>query len=202
MASRRGSGAARACAAISMLGMGCTDPAPLPSPPAAVEDGARITAAAGVTVPDEELVDQDGRAVRLRELFAGRAVAVNFVFTTCTTLCSPMTAIFARLARELGPAMESRVRLVSISLDPATDTPDKLRAYADRFERRAGWTFLTGPTDRVQRVRKALGGGSGPKEAHEAITLIGRADQQRWQQVRGLATADRLASWIRPLVTP
>lgn len=165
-----------------------------------VEDEARIFAAADVMVPDEELVDQDGHPVRIRELFADHVVAVNFVFTTCTTICSPMSAIFGRLQSRLGPAMERKVRLVSISLDPATDTPEKLREYADRFDRRAGWTFLTGPPDRVARVLRGLGGQAFVREGHRPLTLIGSTTERRWQRVHGIATPGRLAAWIQPLV--
>ena len=164
------------------------------------EDEARIATATDVSVPDEELIDQDGHAVRLPSLFTDRVVVVNFVFTTCTTICSPMTAIFGRLQRELGPALDTRVRLISISLDPATDTPDKLRAYADRFGRRPGWTFLTGPSERVARVLRALGGQAFVREGHRPMTLIGSAAEKRWQRVDGIASPDRLAAWIRPLV--
>ncbi|APR87718.1 Cytochrome oxidase biogenesis protein Sco1/SenC/PrrC, putative copper metallochaperone [Minicystis rosea] len=167
---------------------------------APAEDEARIAPAMDVNVPDEELVDQDGHAVRLRDLFADRVVAVNFVFTTCTTICSPMTAIFGRLQQQLGPALETRVRLISISLDPATDTPDKLRAYADRFGRRPGWTFLTGPSERVARVLRALGGQAFVREEHRPLTLLGSSSKRRWQRVDGIASSDRLAAWIRPLV--
>ncbi len=167
-----------------------------------VEDEARIVPAADVMVPDEELVDQDGHPVRIRELFADHVVAVNFVFTTCTTICSPMSAIFGRLQNGLGPAMERKVRLVSISLDPATDTPEKLREYADRFDRRAGWTFLTGSPDRVARVLRGLGGQAFVREGHRPLTLIGSMTERRWQRVHGIATPDRLAAWIQPLVHP
>lgn len=166
-----------------------------------IEEEARISPAADVTVPDEELMDQDGHPVRIRELFADRVVAVNFVFTTCTTICSPMTAIFGRLQRALGPAMDQKVRLVSISLDPATDTPERLRGYADRFDRRAGWTFLTGPSERVARVLRALGGQAFVREGHRPLTLIGSAEG-RWQRVDGIATPDRLAAWIQPWIRP
>lgn len=168
----------------------------------AVEEEARIVPAADVVVPDEELIDQDGHPTRIRELFADHVVAVNFVFTTCTTICSPMSAIFGRLQGALGSAMERKVRLVSISLDPATDTPDKLREYADRFDRRAGWTFLTGPPDRVARVLRGLGGQAFVREGHRPLTLIGSASDRRWQRVDGIAPPDRLATWIRPLVRP
>lgn len=167
-----------------------------------VEADARIVPAADVMVPDETLVDQDGHPVRIRELFADRVVAINFVFTTCTTICSPMSAIFGRLQSALGPAMERKVRLVSISLDPATDTPEKLREYADRFDRRAGWTFLTGPPDHVARVLRGLGGQPLVREEHRPLTLIGSASEWRWQRVHGIAPPDRLAAWIQLLVHP
>jgi protein SCO1/2 len=167
-----------------------------------VQEEARIFPAADVMVPDEELVDQDGHPVRIRALFADHVVAVNFVFTTCTTICSPMSAIFGRLQHGLGPAMERKVRLVSISLDPATDTPEKLREYADRFDRREGWTFLTGPPDRVARVLRGLGGQALVREGHRPLTLIGSVTERRWQRVHGIAPPDRLAAWIQPLVRP
>jgi len=162
-------------------------------------DEVRIAKVLGVVVPDEELVDQDGVPVRIRMLMKDHLVAVNFVFTTCTTICSPMTAIFARLQRELGDALERDVRLVTISLDPATDTPERLRRYADKFDRRPGWTFLTGSADRVGRVLDALRGESGAKEGHIPVTLIGSAAEGRWARVYGLAPADRLHRAIRGL---
>lgn len=181
---------------ISTLLLACAEPEEARHRASPAEPDARIVDAPRVMVPDEALVDQDGREVRLVDLFAVRAVAVNFVFTTCTTICSPMTAIFAKLARDLGPSLDRDVRLVSISLDPATDTPDKLRAYADRFDRRAGWTFLTGPPERVARVQKALGGAVSAKERHAPITMIGNLEQGRWRRVDGLAPAARLAAWM------
>ena len=192
-------------AALALAGApGCArdENATDPGPAITAEEEARIAPATDVTVPDEELVDQDGHPVRLRELFASRVVAVNFVFTTCTTICSPMTAIFGRVQRDLGDAMEHEVRLVSITLDPATDTPEKLRAYADRFDRRAGWTFLTGPAERIARVQRALGGEAFVKEGHRPLTLIGKAGEGRWQRVHGIAAPQKLGAWIRQLVEP
>ncbi|UQA63497.1 SCO family protein [Polyangium aurulentum] len=157
----------------------------------------RVAPVEGLRIPDEALVDQDGNAVRLRDLMAGRVVAVNFVFTTCTTVCSPMTAVFRRVQDGLGNSMEREVRLVSISLDPATDTPERLKRYADNFGRRAGWTFLTGERERVLRVLRALGGYAAVKEEHTPVTLIGRADEGRWRRVHGIAPPDRLLAEIR-----
>ena len=168
-----------------------------PSAAAAPADDVRVGPASDVTVPDEELVDQDGAPVRLRDLLADRVVAVSFVFTTCTTICSPMTATFAKVQEELGDAMERRVRLVTISIDPAVDTPERLKRYAERFDRRPGWTFLTGTPERVGRVLDALGGRAVVKEQHAPMTLISSEGGGRWTRVDGLAPAKRLTAEIR-----
>lgn len=186
-------------ALAATLALSCGEAAD-PRPAAPPEEEARISEAIELVVPDEELVDQDGHPVRIRDLLSARAVAVNFVFTTCTTICSPMTAIFATLSRELGPRLGRDARLVTISLDPATDTPEKLRAYAERFDRREGWTFLTGPPERVARVQRALGGAARAKEAHAPLTLIGSG--ARFQRVSGIAPAARLGAWMRPYLDP
>ncbi|WP_437602005.1 SCO family protein [Sorangium sp. So ce590] len=170
------------------------------APPLPAVDGAaavRSAPAQGVVVPDEELVDQDGAPVRLRELSKDRVLVINFIFTTCTTICSPMTAIFGRLQDELGDALERDVRLVSISLDPAMDTPERLKDYAERFGRRRGWVFLTGSRERVNRVLGALGGRAPIKERHTPISLIGREAEGRWTRVDGIAPPRRLAEEVR-----
>ncbi|XXT22646.1 SCO family protein [Sorangium sp. So ce429] len=181
-------------------GRAAPEPTPLPEPDSAA--AVRVAPAPDVVVPDEELVDQDGAPVRLRELAKDRVLAVNFIFTTCTTICSPMTAIFGRLQAELGDALERDVRLVSISLDPAMDTPERLKGYADKFGRRPGWVFLTGDRERVNRVLDALGGRAPIKERHAPITLIGRAAEGRWTRVDGIAPPARLADEVRAFLRP
>lgn len=192
MRSRDWQAALALAATLSVACVEVKEGTPAPPPP----EEARIADAPGIIVPDEELQDQDGRPVRLRDLFAARVVAVNFVYTTCTTICSPMTAVFARLARDLGPALGREARLVTISLDPATDTPERLRAYADRFERREGWTFLTGPPERVARVRRALGGAEADKESHAPWTLLGR--EGGFRRAQGIASSAQLRAWMTP----
>lgn len=170
-------------------------PAGVPDPVGAT--AVRVVPSPGVEVLDEELVDQDGTPVRLRELAKDRVLVVNFIFTTCTTICSPMTAIFGRLQAALGDALERDVRLVSISLDPTMDTPERLNRYAEKFGRRRGWVFLTGNRERVNRVLDALGGRAPIKERHTPVTLIGREAEGRWVRVEGIAQPGRLADEVR-----
>lgn len=160
----------------------------------------RAEPARKLEIPDERLVDQDGRPVRLySDLIKGRVVAVNFVFTTCSTICSPMTAVFSRLQKELGEQLGRDVFLISISLDPATDTPERLARYAGKFERHEGWTFVTGSADRVQRALTALGGSVATKESHTPVVLLGNEATGEWTRAYGLSSPRLLAEQLEAL---
>ena len=114
-----------------------------------------IGGATAPVIPDVVLQDQEGRSVRAySDVIKGRLVVMNFIFTSCTTVCSPMGANFAALQSQLGP--HSDVALVSLSLDPLTDTPQRLKQWSERFGARPGWTLLTGSKDDVDRLLAAL----------------------------------------------
>lgn len=110
------------------------------------------------TMPAFALVDHAGRTVKSESL-RGRVLVVSFVFTTCREACPLITAQLARAqARARAEHLDGRVRFVSITLDPVTDTPDALRRYADAYGLDlASWHLLTGPTDVVGRVIRAFG---------------------------------------------
>jgi len=112
----------------------------------------------GEKMPPFALVDQSGTTVRSESL-RGRALVVSFVFTTCVEACPLVTAQLARVqARARTEKLDGRVRFVSITLDPVTDTPDVLRRYADAYGiDLTTWHFLTGAPDDVTRVVRAFG---------------------------------------------
>lgn len=141
-------------------------------------------------VPDVTLVDQDGKEVALRKLLLEKRVLVNFVFTTCSTICSPMTAVFSQVQRELGTSGIHDVHLVSITLDPAVDTPARLKAYADGFGRREGWTFLTGQPATLAKVLRAMGGHVPDKTKHAPFTLL--RGEKGWHRLLGIVSASTL----------
>ncbi len=145
-----------------------------------------------VTVPAEELVDQDGEPVSLPKLVEGKLVAMNFVFSTCSTICSPMSAVFSRLRNELGDKVGRDVELVSITLDPVRDTPERLKKFSSMFKRSTGWTFVTGEAPKVTRTLKALGGWVADKERHPPMVLVGNPATGKWVRVYGMPTPDRL----------
>jgi protein SCO1/2 len=102
-------------------------------------------------VPAFALKDQQGRPVGSAEL-RGKPWVAAFMFTRCPTICPRIT----RRMRELQIDARARgvpLRLVSFSVDPENDTPEVLRAYAERFGvDQASWSFLTGKLEVVQKT--------------------------------------------------
>lgn len=151
-------------------------------------------------VPDVELVDESGTQVALRTLLAGdHPVAVNFIFTTCTTICPVMTATFAQMRKELGSDAD-RIQLVSITIDPEHDTPAVLSRYAKRFDATSGWQFLTGNPADVERVLRTFDAWTGSKTNHRPITLLRRQGDSEWVRLDGLASATALAEQARTVI--
>jgi protein SCO1/2 len=105
--------------------------------------------------PDFQLIDQDGKLVRLSEL-REEVLLVGFIFTTCNGTCPATTHQMARVEEELqrrGLLQRGKVRLLSITLDPKRDTPEALRNYMHLYDIDGkSWSFLTGPPGRVARV--------------------------------------------------
>jgi protein SCO1/2 len=101
-------------------------------------------------VTDFSLSDQDGRLVSQAD-WRGQICVVDLIFTRCAGPCPLVTANMARLQAAL-PASPP-VRLVSLTGDPAYDTPAELKKYGERFGARPGlWTFLTGPKEMMRHL--------------------------------------------------
>jgi protein SCO1/2 len=157
----------------------------------------------GVAVPDVKLVDQDGRPVRFyTDLVKGQVVAMNFVFTSCGTICPPMGANFAKLQKILGGRPGPRARLISVSIDPANDTPERLKAWAAKFGAQPGWTLVTGDREEVNRLLKALGVYNASPAAHTPVVLVGDDAHHHWTRAYGLAPPDKLAELIGRVAAP
>ncbi len=102
--------------------------------------------------PVFELTDQDGKPRDLESLL-GRAVLVDFIFTTCPGPCPMLTASHVALQKALPAEIRERTHFVSITLDPERDTPEALRSYAEqRGADLSSWSFLTGDAENVKRV--------------------------------------------------
>ena len=152
------------------------------------------------TIPDVKLVRDDGTTVELgRELDDGRPVVLNFIYTTCTSVCPLTSQTFADLQRKLGAARDS-VHLVSISIDPEQDTPARLRAYAEKFGAGPQWQHYTGTAAASLAAQRAFNAYRGAKMNHAPVTLVRTAPGKRWIRIDGFATADQLLGELRAAV--
>lgn len=151
-------------------------------------------------IPPVHLVREDGTTVSLPdELDDGRPVVLNFVFTTCTTICPMMSSVFAQFEQRLGPDA-GKVHLMSISIDPEHDTPARLRAYASRFHAGPEWQHYTGTLDASIAAQRAFDVYRGGKMSHSLVTLMRAAPGRPWLRIDGFVTPELLVRDYRRLV--
>jgi len=151
-------------------------------------------------LPEVTLVDQTGKPWSVNELGASeRPVALNFIFTTCTTICPVMTAVFASTREQLG-ADADKVHMVSVSIDPQHDTPAVLTEYASKFDAPSDWTFLTGEPAHVIEVLDAFDAEFSTKLEHEPLTFLHRPGADEWVRLEGLGSATDLAAEVRTVL--
>jgi protein SCO1/2 len=161
------------------------------------ETAAAPPGAAKVALVDEALLDQAGRRVRLAsEVIGGRIAIVNFIYTTCTTVCPIASATFAQLQDRLGAELGKEVVLVSISVDPVRDTPARLSEISARFGARPGWTWLTGAKREVDGVLKGFGAYAPNVEDHPAMVLVGDASGGGWTRFFGFPSVEQLLAHV------
>ena len=118
----------------------------------------------GEEIPDVELVNQDGKKIRLSD-FRGKTVLLTFIYTRCPmpTFCPRLSSLFAAVEKELGkdPKEYSRTQLISVSIDPKFDTPPVLRKYGlaylgedeKRFEH---WSFTVPTPENLKKLAQAF----------------------------------------------
>jgi protein SCO1/2 len=144
------------------------------------------------TVPDVMLVRDDGASVSLpEEMNDGRPVMLNFIFTSCTSVCPLMSQMFSQFQERLGPDREA-VHLMSISIDPEADTPSRLTAYAKRFGAGPEWQHYTGTLDASLTAQRAFDIYRGDKMSHPPVTLLRAAPGQPWRRIDGFVSPDTL----------
>jgi len=166
------------------------DAAPAPRP----ESGELAEAPQIADVP---VLDQQGRRLNFyTDLVKGKTVAVNFIFTTCTTICPPLAATFRRVQQDLGERVGRDVHLISISVDPTTDTPERLNSFASKFKAGPGWTFVTGGKPEISALLKSLGAMAADKNDHTAMMLVGNDRAGSWTRTYGLASASSILKVI------
>jgi protein SCO1 len=160
--------------------------------PVSAEDGT-----GDMKIPDTPVFDQTGKQLRFyTDLVRGKTVAIEFIFTTCTTICPPLTATLRKVQQELGDRVGRDIELISVTVDPANDTPDRMKEFSARFGAGPGWAFVTGSESDITSLLKALGGYVDDRNEHSPMILIGNDQAGYWTRTYGLAPASKLVQLI------
>jgi len=154
---------------------------------------------ARVALPAVTLRRTDGARVNFKQdMDDARPVLVNFIYTTCTAICPPMTQVFSAFQDKLGDE-RAKVRMISITIDPEQDTPARLAAYARKHKAGPQWTFYTGTAEASIAVQKGFGAWRGDKMNHTPATWMRAAPGKDWVQLDGFTTPDELLTEFRSL---
>lgn len=174
------------------------DPSPTPSPsPATTSESTEgskneSNSFSSAKIPDAQVLDQHGKQLNFySDLIKGRTVAINFVFTTCTAICPSLTATFRRVQQDAA-TRGIDVQLISVSVDPTTDTPERLNDFASKFKAGPGWTFVTGDKARIDSVLQGLGAAVSNKNDHTPMILIGNDASNYWTRAYGLTSPTKI----------
>jgi len=152
-------------------------------------------------IPDIKVVDQNGKPRHFYgDLVRGKVVVMNFVYTTCTTICPPLGATFGKLQKNLGERLGKDVFLVSVSVDPVTDTPERMRAWGVQFKAKPGWTLVTGDKAELDRLLRVLGVDAASPASHSAMVLIVNDRAVLWKRVYGLGSTAALMNNIEQMM--
>lgn len=143
-------------------------------------------------IPDVDVVTHEGKRVRFySDLVKDRIVAVNFVFTNCSTICPTSGALFAALQKQ-----NDRVHFISVSIDPEYDTPQRLDAWAKKFRTAPGWTLITGKRPAIEQIVKAFGQTTARPQDHTPVTIVGSDRTRTWSRLYGFPGNDKLSELV------
>jgi protein SCO1/2 len=154
--------------------------------------------------PNVPLQSHDGRSVRFYDdLVKGRKVIINFTFTSCASTCPRTSANLARVQDLLGDRIGRDIFILSLTVDPNHDTPAILKAYADTFGARPGWTFATGRIEDINAIRRRLGLYDSPDiTQHMGLLTFGNEPEGKWGATPALDTPKNILYYVLRRVDP
>ena len=155
--------------------------------------------------PNVELITQDGKKVRFYDdLIKGKVVALELMYTTCNYNCPLETARLVQVQKMLGDRMGKQVFFYSLTIEPKTDTPKVLKAYAEKYKIGPGWTFLTGKEADIKLISKKLGLDFLPDpndpDGHTPSLLIGNEATGIWMRNSALDNTRFIALKIQQMI--
>lgn len=151
---------------------------------------------------DLPVVTRDGRTLRFfSDVLKDRVVLISLFYTNCESAC-PLTADkLAKVQEQLGDDLGRNIFLISLSLDPARDTLQAVKKFAEKFQPKDGWLFLTGDVDHVTTITRRLGQTGDQVEAHPVYFMIGNVKIARWAKIPPHLPAEFIAARLREMAS-
>jgi len=151
-------------------------------------------------IPNLPVVTQDGKTVQFYDdLIKGKIVIISFIYTSCTDICPLTTARLAQVEEKLGDLVGKDIFMVSMSVDPERDTPQRLKEYSDAFQTGPGWTFVTGKPEDIRALNFKFVERSQVLNEHRNEIVLGNDVTSQWQRDSAFADLTRLVITIKAL---
>lgn len=150
------------------------------------------------SMPSVKLIDHNDHAHDIAKLFSENIVIVDFIFTSCRSVCPIMTAVMKKVYTLIGDRNDQPVLFISITVNPEEDTPKQLAENAKKTGSHANWLWLTGTSNDVAQVLQAFAINiNGKPEAHPPVLYVGKEDY--WLKWVGLPNANEVADAVNVL---
>lgn len=146
-----------------------------------------------LVIPDVEILTQDGKKLKFKtDLVKGKRVLISFIYTSCGLTCPLVGRNFENLQKAVGEDLGKDIFFISVSTDPAFDTPQILKKWGEKYNRREGWTLVTGEASEINRLLMDLTGGGPQRGLHSSKLILLDGVSGAWDTTSSLLDSKRL----------
>ncbi len=150
---------------------------------------------------DHTMIDTHNNSLQLvSDAMAEHIVVMNFIYTDCSTVCpvstNIMKAVESRITED--PELRDKVRLITLTLNPSKDTPDKMKDYSQKHGNASDhWLWLTGKSQAVNESLMGLRAYTAELETHSSVILVGDPQTNHWTGFYQLPDPEMIVSRLR-----
>lgn len=160
---------------------------------------AQAEKSANVILLDSMVRDQTGHELAFAsEVIGDRVVVIDFIFTSCTTICPVTTSLLQAARTRLSDIDQDQLVFVSVSINSNVDTPQRLATFAARHG--AEWSFITGDKTVLDELLQNLNSYSTNPEDHAPMILVGDAASGQFSRMFGLPDPERVERHVRAMI--
>jgi protein SCO1/2 len=149
---------------------------------------------------DLPVIAQDGKERRFfSDVLKDKVVLIYLFFTNCENTCPVINQKLANVQDLLADRLGTDITLISITTDPARDTPAVVKHYSEYFEPRPGWLFLSGEKQNIETIVRRLGHTASDPTAHTTFLMVGNVAKAKWTKLPPTASEAEIAEMLRLL---